>query len=188
MNVLPHRSCARRSVPAAVSRTLSEEEIAKFGAELAALRAEVVADLGERDTRHIRAMVRLATYSGAGGRALLHIGVGPLSFAAGVGGLALAKVLENMEIGHNVMHGQYDWTGDPHLDSQTYEWDIACAGDHWRHYHNYEHHTFTNVLGLDRDIGYGAIRVTAEQPWHPGQGPQGSHGQSQEQSAQRESA
>jgi linoleoyl-CoA desaturase len=65
------------------------------------------------------------------------------------------------------MHGQYDWTRDPALDSRTYEWDIVCTGDDWRHSHNYEHHTFTNVVGKDRDVGYALLRVTPEQPWHP---------------------
>ena len=52
------------------------------------------------------------------------------------------------------MHGQYDWTRDPALDSHRYEWDIVCTGDDWRHSHNFEHHTFTNILGKDRDVGY----------------------------------
>jgi linoleoyl-CoA desaturase len=72
-----------------------------------------------------------------------------------------------MEIGHNVMHGQYDWMNDPALDSGTYEWDNVCDAGHWRHYHNYEHHTFTNVLGRDRDVGYGLLRISAEQYWRP---------------------
>jgi NADPH-dependent stearoyl-CoA 9-desaturase len=42
----------------------------------------------------------------------------------------------------------------------------VCAASDWRHSHNYEHHTFTNVLGQDRDIGYGLLRVTPEQPWN----------------------
>ena len=71
-----------------------------------------------------------------------------------------------MEVGHNVMHGQYDWTGNPELDGKRYEWDTACTGEDWRHSHNYEHHTFTNVLGRDRDVGYGVLRVTAAQRWH----------------------
>jgi linoleoyl-CoA desaturase len=83
--------------------------------------------------------------------------------------LALAKILENMEIGHNVMHGQYDWTRDPTLDSRSYEWDMACTGDDWRRSHNDEHHTFTNILGQDRDLGYGWLRVCPEQPWRPHQ-------------------
>jgi hypothetical protein len=77
--------------------------------------------------------------------------------------LANAKILDNMEIGHNVMHGQYDWTGDPALNSQTFEWDIACDGEQWRHSHNVTHHTYTNILGKDRDLGYSLLRMTDEQ-------------------------
>jgi linoleoyl-CoA desaturase len=77
-----------------------------------------------------------------------------------------------MEVGHNVMHGQYDWTGDPELDSRTYEWDLVCPGDAWRRTHNHEHHTFTNIVGRDRDVGYALVRVAAEQRWHPGYLPQ----------------
>src|SRR4029453_146089 len=29
------------------------------------------------------------------------------------------------------------------------------------------HPTYTNVLGKARDIGYSALRVSPEQPWHP---------------------
>ncbi len=72
-----------------------------------------------------------------------------------------------MEIGHNVMHGQYDWMNDPALDSQTYEWDNVCTGDQWRHSHNYMHHTYTNILGKDKDVGYGLLRVADEQHWRP---------------------
>jgi linoleoyl-CoA desaturase len=72
-----------------------------------------------------------------------------------------------MEIGHNVMHGQYDWMNDPTLSSQTYEWDNVCDGDQWRHSHNVVHHTHTNVMGRDRDVGYGFLRVSDAQPWRP---------------------
>jgi NADPH-dependent stearoyl-CoA 9-desaturase len=44
-------------------------------------------------------------------------------------------------------------------------WDTACPGDQWRHSHNYIHHTHTNVLGRDRDIGYGILRMSEDQPW-----------------------
>ena len=148
-------------------RTLSRAESEAFGRELDALRQEVVADLGAEDIAHIRRVIGTVRRTELAGRALLHFGFGPVSFVLGAGALATSKILENMEVGHNVMHGQYDWTGDPALDSRTYEWDIVCTGDAWRHYHNYEHHTFTNILGKDRDIGYGFLRVAPEQPWHP---------------------
>jgi linoleoyl-CoA desaturase len=149
------------------SRALSPAEIDAFGRELDALRARVVADLGSRDLEHIRAVVRTARYAEAAGRALLHVGIGPLSFVVGAAALGTAKILENMEIGHNVMHGQYDWSRDPDLDSRTYEWDTVCTGDDWRHSHNFEHHTFTNILGRDRDVGYGILRLSDAQPWSP---------------------
>src|SRR2546429_913025 len=149
------------------SRTLTRAEADAFGRDLDALRQEVIADLGQRDVDHIRRIIRTSQRSEAAGRLLLAFGFGPVSFALGVGALALAKVLENMEIGHNVMHGQYDWTNDPALDSHAYEWDIACAGDDWRYTHNYEHHTFTNILGQDRDVGYIWLRVCPEQRWRP---------------------
>jgi fatty acid desaturase len=54
---------------------------------------------------------------------------------------------------------------DPALDSKRFEWDTACPSDQWRHSHNYMHHTHTNVLGKDRDIGSGILRMSADQPW-----------------------
>jgi fatty acid desaturase len=146
---------------------LSPEQIESLAAELDAIRAEVVADLGERDAAHIRSMVRLARWNAIAGRGLLMFGVTPVSWVAGVSALGLAKILENMEIGHNVMHGQYDWMNDETLDSQTYEWDNVCDGDDWRHSHNFLHHTYTNILGKDRDVGYGLLRVADEQHWSP---------------------
>jgi linoleoyl-CoA desaturase len=148
------------------SKTLTADQIEAFGRELDAVRQEVVDDLGKRDVDHIRRMIRISRYSEAAGRAALHFGIGPISFAGGVAALAWAKILENMEIGHNVMHGQYDWTNDPDLNSRTYEWDTACTGEEWRHSHNFEHHTFTNVIGKDRDLGYGILRMNEDQPWN----------------------
>lgn len=148
------------------SRTLTTKETAALGRELDALREEVRGDLGDRDVAHIRRVIRLTRQTEAGGRLLLGFGLDPITFAAGVAALATSKILENMEVGHNVMHGQYDWTRDPELDSQAYDWDIVCAASDWRHSHNYEHHTFTNVIGRDRDIGYAFLRVAPEQPWN----------------------
>jgi len=69
-------------------------------------------------------------------------------------------------IRHNVLHGQWDWMRDPQIRSTTWEWDSASPAEQWKHSHNYVHHTWTNVLGKDRDIGYSALRVDPEQPWH----------------------
>jgi linoleoyl-CoA desaturase len=138
-----------------------------LGAELAAIRARVRADLGERDARYIRRIVRLQRLAEASGRGLLLAAVLPPAWCGGVALLSLSKILENMEIGHNVLHGQYDWMRDPALASTGYEWDWACPASEWRHSHNFVHHTFTNIVGKDRDVGYGLLRMADEQPWHP---------------------
>ena len=84
-----------------------------------------------------------------------------------VASLSVSKILDNMEIGHNVMHGQYDWMGDPGLNSRMYDWDTVCPGEQWKYSHNYIHHTYTNILGKDRDIGYGILRMDEDQQWRP---------------------
>jgi NADPH-dependent stearoyl-CoA 9-desaturase len=157
----------RPPLPAAAAH-LSEVEVDALGRELDAIRTRVVADLGERDARYIHAVVAAQARAELSGRALLFLPWLPPLWLGGVGLLSLAKILDNMEIGHNVMHGQYDFLHEPALDGRTYEWDTACPADQWRHSHNYVHHAHTNVIGQDRDIGYALLRVTEEQPWHPG--------------------
>lgn len=149
------------------ARRLDSAELDHLAGELDAIRTEVTASLGERDARHIRRMVDRAQVSAIAGRGLLMFGWGPVSWVLGVAALAHAKILENMEIGHNVMHGQYDWMNDPSLSSRTYDWDIVCAREHWINSHNVEHHDHTNILGKDHDYGYGMLRLTSEQRWHP---------------------
>jgi len=146
---------------------LTTEQIEALGRELDELRNRVVASLGERDADYIRRVIKAQRGLELGGRALLEVGWLPPAWLAGVAALSLSKILDNMEIGHNVMHGQYDWMKDPALDSKGFEWDTACPADQWRHSHNYMHHTHTNVLGRDRDIGYGVLRMSEDQSWRP---------------------
>jgi NADPH-dependent stearoyl-CoA 9-desaturase len=148
-------------------RKLSPAEIDAFGAELDALRARTVAKLGAEDAKYIRNIVRTVRYTEVAGRALLMAGIFPPAWILGTLSLGVSKIIENMELGHNVMHAQYDWMNDPELNGQTYEWDTACTADHWRQTHNYEHHTYTNVMGKDHDIGYGVLRLFPEQKWEP---------------------
>jgi fatty acid desaturase len=147
--------------------SLTPEQLEAFGQELDAIRARVVADLGERDADYINKVIRTQRGLEVAGRALLALGFLPPAWIGGTAALSLSKILDNMEIGHNVMHGQYDWMKDPRLDGKTFEWDTACPGDQWRHSHNYMHHTHTNIVGKDRDIGYGILRMSEEERWHP---------------------
>lgn len=147
---------------------LSPEQIEAMGAELEAIRERVIGELGQRDMDYIRNVIKAQRGLEVAGRALLFVGFLPPAWIAGVAALASSKILDNMEIGHNIMHGQYDWAQDPALTSKNFEWDNTIASDSWRYTHNYVHHTFTNIIGKDHDAtGYGVIRMTEEQPWHP---------------------
>ena len=146
---------------------LTPDQIDAIAEELDALHEEVFDDLGDRDARYIRSMIELHRRLALLGRVLL---VGsrykPL-WAAGTATLSLAKILENMEIGHNVMHGQWDWMNDPVINSAAWDWDSASTPEAWKHSHNYVHHTYTNIRGKDKDLGYEIMRIDPHQKWHP---------------------
>jgi NADPH-dependent stearoyl-CoA 9-desaturase len=146
---------------------LTPAKLDALAREITELRAEVASQLGAADVAYIRRLIRIQRWSEVGGRASLFLGFLPPFWVAGVAALSLSKILDNMEIGHNVLHGQYDWTKDPALSSTDFEWDSSCPAKGWQHYHNYLHHTFTNITEKDRDLGYGVIRISAEKPWTP---------------------
>ncbi|MDQ4117788.1 MAG: acyl-CoA desaturase [Actinomycetota bacterium] len=147
--------------------SLTAEQIEELGRRLDAIRDRVLAERGENDAAYIRKVVDTQRYLEIGGRALLFAGVLPPAWIAGTAMLSIAKILENMEIGHNVMHGQWDWMRDPKIHSSTWEWDNVSSSAEWKTSHNYMHHTYTNVVGKDRDVGYGILRLSEEQRWNP---------------------
>jgi linoleoyl-CoA desaturase len=146
---------------------LSAEDIENLGAELDAIREQVIASRGERDADYIRTVVTAQRRLELGSRAVLLFSLFPPAWLAGTVGLSVSKIIENMELGHNVMHGQWDWMRDPAIHSTTWEWDHASPADMWKHSHNELHHTYTNVLGKDHDLGFGIMRVDEDQPWRP---------------------
>jgi fatty acid desaturase len=146
---------------------LTDEDIENLGRELDAIREHVLASRGERDAAYIRKVIDVQRKLELGSRAVLLLSLFPPAWFAGTAGLAVSKILENMEIGHNVMHGQWDWMRDPKIHSTSWEWDNASPSQMWKHSHNQIHHTFTNVLGRDNDLGYGIMRVDEDQRWSP---------------------
>ncbi|HVV08842.1 acyl-CoA desaturase [Amycolatopsis sp.] len=143
---------------------LTPAQVEEFGREMDEIRQRVVADLGKEDVDYIYNIIKTQRGLEAAGRALMYV---PPAWPLAVAALSVSKILDNMEIGHNVMHGQYDWTRDPALSSQQFEWDNVAPGENWRHSHNYIHHTYTNILDKDRDVGYGILRIDPAQKWHP---------------------
>jgi fatty acid desaturase len=160
---------------------LSDEQIIEFGRELDAIREEVIDSRGDRDRQYILKVIKTQRSIGVLGRVLIFSsilclptwgvvsgnGLFWLLITLGVLSLGLAKILENMEVAHNVLHGQWDWMKDPNIQSNTWEWNNVCPSDQWMQSHNVKHHTWTNVLGKDPDVGYGLLRITPQQRWKP---------------------
>ena len=146
---------------------LTPDDIDQIGRELDALRDRVFSSLGERDAAYIRRVIDVHRKLELGSRALLIAGRFPGAWLLGTIGLSVAKILDNMEIGHNVLHGQWDWMRDPKIHSTTWDWDHASPPELWQRAHNQRHHTYTNILGKDNDLGYGIMRVDEDQPWEP---------------------
>ena len=113
---------------------LSEEDMEKLGAEFDAIRTEIEESRGAcRRGLHPPADHGPPRDCSSAGRVTLFAsgvaikGWRP-AWIAGAALLGVAKILENMEIGHNVMHGQWDWMNDPEIHSRNWEWDTAPAG------------------------------------------------------------
>src|SRR6202020_1172845 len=144
---------------------LTDADIESLGVELDAIRQDIEDSRGERDARYIHRTIAAQRALEVAGRLLLAVSSRRSAWWAGTVTLGVAKIVENMEIGHNVMHGQWDWMNDPEIHSSAWEWDMTGSSKHWRYTHNFVHHKYTNILGMDDDVGYGLLRVTRDQPW-----------------------
>ena len=146
---------------------LTEAQLKEIGEAFDQLHDDVKGDLGERDAKYIRSMIELQRRLAVLGR-ILTFGskYRPLQ-VSGAAVLSVAKILENMEIGHNVLHGQWDWMNDPVINSTAWDWDSISPSDGWKFSHNYVHHTYSNIRGMDRDLGYEIMRIDPHQKWHP---------------------
>ncbi|HXQ89866.1 MAG TPA: acyl-CoA desaturase, partial [Solirubrobacterales bacterium] len=146
---------------------LSEQQLDELGREFDAIRDRVMAELGDRDRRYIESMIEMQRRLAVLGRVILLASRNRAAWVAGTSALSAAKILENMEIGHNVLHGQWDWMNDPYIHSSSWDWDTASTSEAWKHSHNYVHHTYTNIRGKDKDLGYEIMRIDPHQKWHP---------------------
>jgi fatty acid desaturase len=146
---------------------LSDADLEELAAALEAIRRDIEASRGAKDRAYIMRAIALQRCLEIAARLVIARSNGRLGWAVGTAALAAAKCIENMELGHNISHGQWDWMNDPEIHSSTWEWDAAGPTSHWRHSHNYLHHVFANVVGVDEDLGFGIMRVTRDQEWRP---------------------
>lgn len=153
---------------ASKSAHLTPEQIEEFGRRVEQIRQDVMQSLGEQDAKYIYKVRNFVRYTEIASRGMLMFGGWiPPVWLLGTGLLGISKIVENMELGHNVMHGQFDWLNEPSLNGNIYDWDTIASGDDWRETHNYVHHTYTNIVGKDHDVGYGLLRVSDQQKWEP---------------------
>ncbi|OFT86837.1 MULTISPECIES: fatty acid desaturase family protein [Corynebacterium] len=144
---------------------LSAEDVEEIGRRFDAIEAHHRETLGAKDAAYIRNLIR--TQRGVDLLSRVATVFAPSLAGPTAATMGLAKILENLEIGHNVMHGQWDWMNDPEIHSGMWEWDNTGPASGWKHSHNFSHHTFTNIIGMDNDIGYGVIRITRDKKWKP---------------------
>ena len=146
---------------------LSSADINALGGELDQIRTDIEQSLGQRDARYIRRVIKLHRGLEAAARLLLCAARYPAPRVAGTVMLAAAKSIEMMELGHNISHGQWNWMNDPEVHSTSWEWDFVGPSAHWKRSHNYVHHAYTNVYGMDEDLGFAILRMTRDEPWRP---------------------
>lgn len=144
---------------------LTPKDIEDIGRELDAIREQVMASRGTADAQYIRRIITAHRSLEAASRLVLLFSKFPPAFVLGTLGLSLAKIVENTEIGHNILHGQWDWMRDEKIHSSTWEWDHSSPSEQWKESHNVQHHTYTNILGKDNDLGYNVLRVDPDQEW-----------------------
>jgi fatty acid desaturase len=144
---------------------LSAADLEALGVALEAIRRDIEDSRGERDRAYIRRAIAFQRFLDVAARLVIAGSRSKVGWALGTTALAVAKSIENMELGHNICHGQWDWMNDPEIHSSTWEWDMAGVSSQWHYSHNYRHHLFTNVIGMDDDLGYGVMRVTRDQQW-----------------------
>ncbi|MGW4092516.1 fatty acid desaturase [Nocardia sp. NPDC004750] len=146
---------------------LTAADIETLGQELDSIRRSVELSRGERDAKYIRRTIAAQRGLEVAARVVLFGSRNRWAWLAGTAMLSVAKIIENMELGHNVSHGQWDWMNDPEIHSSSWEWDMTGPSAQWRRAHNYSHHTYTNVLGKDEDLGFGILRMTRDEQWRP---------------------
>ena len=146
---------------------LSAADVEALALELDAIRLDIEESRGANDRAYIQGTIAFQRCLDLAARIAIGASRTRTGWVLGTLALAAAKSIENMELGHNIGHGQWDWMNDPEIHSNTWEWDMAGLSSQWRYSHNYRHHVFTNVVGVDDDLGYGVLRVTRDQKWKP---------------------
>ena len=136
-------------------------------AEFEAIKQRYRSKLGPADVAYIKGLRLKSRLAELVGRGLLWISPEAITFSLGVAFTWLHRNLEAIEIGHNVLHGQYDSFAEiPQFHSHNFKWKAPIDEEAWRREHNGQHHVHTNVYELDPDLNHGILRMNDQQPWN----------------------
>jgi len=153
---------------AAVQPTKATASYDQIEAEFEAIKQRYRSNLGPSDVAYIKGLRSKSRWAELLGRGLLWFGHDPLSFGLGVLFTWLHRNLESIEIGHNVLHGQYDYFPEiPQFHSRNFKWKAPVDEEGWRREHNGQHHVHTNVYEKDPDLNHGLLRMNDQVPWVP---------------------
>ena len=104
---------------------LSAADVEALAAELDTIRVDIEDSLGTNDRAYIQRTIALQRTLDLVARLVIGASRSRTGWVLGTLALAAAKSIENMELGHNIGHGQWDWMNDPEIHSTTWEWDMA---------------------------------------------------------------
>ena len=149
--------------------TLSDKELDLLQKELDALKKEITTKLGQEDIDYILRLNKVADLSEIAGRSLLHFGLGPASFLAGI---ALMTNYYSMKgfFGHTVAHKCYEkLDGGEVMDIKNFSTRSAPISlEIWAKGHN-RHHAHTDNERKDPDLNQNpkAFRLGNTFSWTP---------------------
>ena len=124
----PAPSSQQTPYPTVTQAPLPKAQSDALAVELDTLYKSVMGSLGQDEAKYIQRIYATVVYSELVSSGLLAV-AGRMSsrrsqigtWLLGTSILSFSKILNNMELGHNVMHGQYDWMQHPHLNSQKFD-------------------------------------------------------------------
>ncbi|MET0451669.1 MAG: acyl-CoA desaturase, partial [Mycobacterium sp.] len=88
---------------------LTPQDLTDFAAALDEIRRDVEDSRGGRDRDYIHRTIAFQRVLDVSSRLVIAVSKGKVGWALGTVGLAAAKSIENMELAHNIGHGQWDW-------------------------------------------------------------------------------
>jgi fatty acid desaturase len=87
---------------------LSDADLEALGCELEAIRRDIEDSRGEKDRAYIQRAIAFQRCLDVAARLVIAGSRSKAGWMLGTTALALAKSIENMELGHNICHGQWD--------------------------------------------------------------------------------